>query len=62
MEAIPLSEMSTAAYAKALAFTWISRFGVPETITSDSEPQFTFTLWIQLCKMLFTQTNNSLPP
>ncbi len=44
MEAIPLSEMSEAACAKALTFTWISRFGVPETITSDRGPQFTSNL------------------
>jgi hypothetical protein len=52
MEAIPLSETSVAACAKALTLTWVSRFGVPETITSDREPQFTFNLWFQLCKML----------
>ncbi len=52
MEAISLSEMSAAACAKALTFTWISRFGVPETITSDRGPQFTSKLWFQLCKML----------
>jgi hypothetical protein len=52
MEAIPLSETSVAACAKALTFTWISRFGVPETITSDRGPQFTSSLWLQLCKML----------
>jgi hypothetical protein len=48
MEAIPLSETSSAAYAKALTFTWISRFGMPETITSDCGPQFTSNLWFQL--------------
>ncbi len=37
---------------KALTFTWISRFGVPETITSDRGPQFTSNLWFQLCEML----------
>jgi transposase InsO family protein len=52
MEAIPLSETSAAACAKALTFTWISRFGVPETITSDRGPQFTSNLWFQLCEML----------
>jgi hypothetical protein len=31
MEAIPLSEMSAAACAKALTFNWISCFGVPKT-------------------------------
>jgi hypothetical protein len=44
MEAIPLSETSVAACAKALTFTSISRFGVPETITSDHGPQFTSNL------------------
>jgi hypothetical protein len=41
MEAIPLSDKSAAACAKALAFTWISRFGGTEMITSDRGPQFT---------------------
>jgi transposase InsO family protein len=52
MEAIPRSETSVAACAKALTFTWISRFGLPKTITSDHGPQFTSNLWLQLCKML----------
>jgi transposase InsO family protein len=52
MEAIPLSETSGAACAKALSFTWISRFGVPEMITSDRGPQFTSSLWFQLREML----------
>ncbi len=52
MEAIPLSETSTAACTKALTFTWISHFGVPETITSDRGPQFTSNLWFQLCEIL----------
>ncbi len=37
---------------KALTFTWISRFGVPESITSDHGPKFTSNLWFQLCEML----------
>jgi hypothetical protein len=52
MEAIPLSDTSTAACAKALTYTWISRFGVPETISSDRGPQFTLNLWFKLCEML----------
>jgi transposase InsO family protein len=52
MEAIPLSETSAAACTKALTFNWISRFGVPETITSDHGLQFTSNLWFQLCEML----------
>jgi transposase InsO family protein len=52
MEAIPLSDTSAAACAKTLTFSWISRFGVPETITSDRGPQFTSNLWFKLCEML----------
>jgi transposase InsO family protein len=52
MEAIPLSDTSAAACAKALTYTWISRFGVPETITSDRGLQFTSNLWFKLCEML----------
>jgi hypothetical protein len=52
MEVIPLSKTSAAACAKALTFTWISRFGVPETITSDHGLQFTSNLCSQLCEML----------
>jgi transposase InsO family protein len=33
-------------------FSWISRFGVPETITSDRGTQFTSNIWSQLCEML----------
>jgi transposase InsO family protein len=52
MEAIPLSDMSAAACAKALVFSWISRFGVlPKTITSDRGLQFTSNIWSQICEM-----------
>jgi hypothetical protein len=52
MEAIPLSDTLAAACAKALTFTWISCFGVPETITSDRGWQFTSNPWFKLCEML----------
>ncbi len=40
-EAVPFSETSATACARALVFSWITRFGVPKTITSDLGPQFT---------------------
>jgi hypothetical protein len=40
MEAILLSETSAAACTHALGFSWITRFGVPETITSDLHQRF----------------------
>jgi transposase InsO family protein len=52
MKAVPLSEISAAAFAQALIFSWISRFGVSKTITSDRGPQFTSNVWSQLCEKL----------
>jgi hypothetical protein len=53
MEAVPLSDMSTAVCAKALLFSWISCFGIPEMITSDrGRMQVTSNIWSQLCEML----------
>jgi transposase InsO family protein len=48
----PTFRMSAAACIIALTFTWISHFGVPERITSDCVPQFTSSLWLQLCELL----------
>jgi hypothetical protein len=47
-----LFSTSAAACTKALTYSWISHFGVPEMITSDHGPQFTSNLWFKLCKML----------
>jgi hypothetical protein len=52
METIPLSETFAAACTKALTLTWISCFGVPDTIISDRGLQFTSSLQLQLCEML----------
>ncbi len=40
-----MSDMSAEACVKALVFSWISHFGVPETITSDRGMQFTSNIW-----------------
>ena len=47
-EAIPLPDASTKTCVKALLRHWISRFGLPEDITSDRGPQFTSSLWSEL--------------
>jgi transposase InsO family protein len=52
MEAIPLSETFAATCARALVFSWITLFGVPEMITSDLGPQFTSNVWSQFCETL----------
>ncbi|RUS71885.1 hypothetical protein EGW08_020359 [Elysia chlorotica] len=39
-EAVPIHNAETITCARALLRNWISRFGVPDTITSDQGPQF----------------------
>ena len=51
-EAIPLPDAQAATCAQALVHHWISRFGVPEDITSDRGPQFTSVLWAECNKLL----------
>jgi len=51
-EAIPLTGISATECASALFHGWISRFGVPTTITSDRGTQFTSSLWSATCSLL----------
>jgi transposase InsO family protein len=51
-EALPLSSTTTAACAFAFIAGWISRFGVPSSLTSDRGPQFTSSLWSAVCSQL----------
>ncbi len=52
MEAIPLAAISAVDCACVLVFHWITRFGIPTTVTSACGLQFTSILWLPLCKML----------
>jgi len=52
LEAIPLSSTRSNAVAAALFTGWISRFGVPDHITSDRGPQFVSGLWADTCSLL----------
>ena len=51
-EAYPLADTSAFGCASALFHGWVSRFGVPGTITSDRGPQFTSAVWSSLCTLL----------
>ena len=51
-EAIPIPNIEAETCAKALIWHWISRFGVPNDITSDRGTQFTGSLWRQLTDLL----------
>ena len=52
MEAIPLTNTAATEVAAALFSGRISRFGVPDTITSDRGTQFTSSIWNSLCVLL----------
>jgi cleavage and polyadenylation specificity factor subunit 1 len=52
LEATPLSSISSSSCAEAFLSTWISRFGIPHTLTSDRGSQFTSSLWSSLTTLL----------
>jgi len=47
-----MTSMTSESCARVFVDTWISRFGVPTTITSDRGPQFTSSLWARMCELL----------
>lgn len=51
-EAIPLADITAASVAQAFIANWISRFGIPTTITSDQGCQFESSLWTELMKLI----------
>ena len=51
-EACPIPDISSSTVSHALINTWISRFGVPESLTSDRGSQFESSLWSHLMKFL----------
>ena len=56
-EAVPLPNSEAVTCARALSRTWISRFGVPDSITSDQGRQFTSPLWRELQQVLGVRHN-----
>lgn len=53
-EAVPITDISAATVASAFISCWVSRFGVPNRITTDRGRQFTSSLWTALSNLLGT--------
>ena len=51
-EVAPLTDMSAATVARAFVETWVSRFGVPHTITTDRGAQFESSMFSELVSVL----------
>ena len=54
-EAFPITDITAVSVAQAFTHTWISRFGVPSTVTTDRERQFESTLWTAFTQLLGTK-------
>jgi transposase InsO family protein len=51
-EAVPLRNMEASMCVDAFISSWVARFGVPETVTTDRGTQFTSALWSSTCTSL----------
>ncbi|KAL7289137.1 hypothetical protein TKK_0017082 [Trichogramma kaykai] len=60
-EAVPLQDMNAHTVARAFVDTWVSRYGAPETITSDQGKQFEGSVFNELCKLLGTNRIHTTP-
>ena len=55
MECVPLTDITAKSCANAFMLHWVSRFGAPETITTDRGRQFLSHLWSEMCEYLGAQ-------
>jgi hypothetical protein len=51
-EVVPLKDITAQSCADAFVDTWVARYGVPNTVTSDRGTQFSGSTWQCLCKAL----------
>ena len=59
-EAIPIPDMTATTVAQAFITGWVSRFGIPSSITTDCGRQFESNLWAKLMHSLDTVRLSSL--
>ena len=63
-EVARLASISAESCVRAFLSTWVSRFGVPAVLTSDSGAQFTSSIWFGVCSSLniFASTTTLFHP
>ncbi|XP_066937051.1 uncharacterized protein [Macrobrachium rosenbergii] len=54
-----MEEASTVSCTEALLSSWISRFGVPDSITTDRGPAFLSELWVSLARLMGTTLHST---
>jgi IS30 family transposase len=59
VEAVPMKSISAQQFVDTFISTWVARYGVLATITSDQGRQFTSALWTGLQKLLGMQLINT---
>ncbi len=59
LEAVPIKSITAQQCVDTFIATWVARYGVPATITSDQGRQFTSALWTCLHKLLGVQLINT---
>jgi len=55
LEAVPIRSITSTTCADAFIETWVTRYGVPGTVTTDRGRQFTSEVWESVCKRLNIQ-------
>ncbi|XP_066978975.1 uncharacterized protein [Macrobrachium rosenbergii] len=53
-KATPMDEASTTPCSEAFLSSWVSRFGVPDSITTDKGPAFLSELWVSFACLMGT--------
>ncbi|XP_068246884.1 uncharacterized protein [Palaemon carinicauda] len=59
LEATPMYEATTHACAKAFLLSWISRFIVPDNITTDRGSAFLSEIWLSLANLMGTTLHST---
>ena len=58
-EAVPISDISAQTVAEQFLGSWVARFGVPKSITTDRGAQFESNLWKSLMNLLGTEKHRT---